>query len=178
MPKTTKPKNLPLPSVMSHETDAVVEYLQSLEHSQRRPLATARLLVLAVKLHLIGQPWPTRPELAKHLGVSLPLVDVAISQRRAQGLITVVIEAKAGRVKGRQSTVTHRFIEPCPTLIAAVKSAERRRQPRGPGRPEISSEIEDRVGYDQRQGVGDQRQGAKAGGGAYGRWTGKRQKTP
>jgi hypothetical protein len=111
---------------MPHETDAVVEYLLSLEHSQRKPQATARLLVLAVKLHLTRQPWPTRPELAKHLNVSLPLVDVAISQRRAQGLITVLIECKMGGVKGRQSTVTHKFIEPCATLIAAVKNAERR----------------------------------------------------
>ena len=103
---------------------AVVEYLQSLEHSQRRPEATARLLVLVVKLYLARIPWPSRPVVAGHLGVSLPLVDVAISQRRAQKLIKVVIETVRGRVKRRDSVITHRYIEPCPELLRVVEGVE------------------------------------------------------
>ena len=101
MSKQVKSKHLRLPPVMPFETDAVVDLLMSLEHSQRKPLATARLLVLAVKLYLV----------------------VAISQRRAQGLITVQIQTEMGKVKNRQSVVTHKYIEPCDRLVDAVKNA-------------------------------------------------------
>jgi hypothetical protein len=110
-----------LPSVHEVEIEAVVDYLLSREHSQRKPVSTAKVLVLAVKLHKDHTPWPTRPAVAKHLDVSLPLVDTAISQRRAQNMIKVVIETTQGLVKQRQSVVTHKFIEPSDELIKVVE---------------------------------------------------------
>lgn len=118
-----KPATADLPRVTAAEVDAVVDYLQSFERTQRRPEATAKLLVLAVKLHQKHVPWPSRPAVAAHLDVSLPLVDVAISQRRAQGIIKVVIETTQGHVRKRPSVITHRYIEPSPSLVEAVEKA-------------------------------------------------------
>jgi len=55
----------------------------------------------------------------------MPLVDVAISQRRAQGIINVVIETRQGAVKQRASVVTDKFLEPSAELLAVVEAAER-----------------------------------------------------
>jgi len=109
-----------LPEIRDEEITAVTEWLQSRERTQRRPEATAKLLILAVKLYRTRTPWPTRPAIAEHLGVSLPLVDVAISQRRAEGLIKVVIETTQGHVRQRKSVITHKFIEPCEELAQIV----------------------------------------------------------
>ena len=114
-----------LPVISSHEITVVTDWLYGRERMQRRPEATAKLLILAVKLHKTHTPWPTRPAVAKHLGVSMPLVDVAISQRRAAGLLDLVIETTRGFNKQRQSVITHRYIEPCEELIKLVEKAER-----------------------------------------------------
>ena len=120
-PKNKRP--IVLPNILSSEVQAVVNYLQLLEHSQRQPEATARLLVLVVKMHHTHTPWPTRGEVARHLGISMPLVDVAISQRQAQGLIRVVTKYAQGFVKRRGSVIMQKFVIPSPDLIAAVESA-------------------------------------------------------
>lgn len=125
MKPTTDTDTIPLPVIDPHAVVAVTEWLFSRETMQRRPEATAKLLVLAVKLHQIRRPWPTRPAVAGHLGVSLPLVDVAISQRRASGLLKMVIETTRGHVKQRASVVTQRFLEPSDELIKVVEDAER-----------------------------------------------------
>jgi hypothetical protein len=114
----------PLPPIDPVEIDAMVDFLLSREKSQRRPEASAKLLILVCKLHKDRTPWPTRPAVAKHLDVSLPLVDRAISQRRAQRLIKVVIETTQGFVKQRQSVITHRFIEPSEDLWTAYEKAQ------------------------------------------------------
>ena len=117
--------DVPLPAISSHEINVVTDWLYSQERMQRRPEATAKLLILAVKLHKTHSPWPTRPAIAKHLGVSMPLVDVAVSQRRAQGLITLAIETTRGFNRQRVSVVTHRFVVPSDELIKLVEKAER-----------------------------------------------------
>ena len=123
----------PLPVISPHEINVVTDWLYGREKMQRRPEATAKLLILAVKLHRTRTPWPTRPAIAEHLGVSMPLVDVAVSQRRSEGLLDLVIETTRGFNRQRASVITHRYVEPCDELIKLVEKAERdeRRMKRG-----------------------------------------------
>ena len=105
--------------------EKVTDWLYNQERMQRRPEATAKLLVLVCNLYRRRIPWPTRPAVAQALGVSMPLIDVAISQRRAQKLIEVVIETKQGHVKQRASVITEKYIEPCAELLKVVEDAEK-----------------------------------------------------
>jgi hypothetical protein len=121
-----KPQAIPvtLPSIDPFVVEAVTDWLYSRETMQRRPEATAKVLVLAVKLHQIRQPWPTRPAVAEHLQVSLPLVDVAVNQRRASGLLKIAVATHKGNVKKRKSVITLRYLEPSAELIKVVEEAE------------------------------------------------------
>ena len=112
-----------LPPVNSYVINEITEWLYGRKRMQRRPEATAKVLWLVCMLHKDRIPWPTRPAVSGHLGVSMPLVDVAISQRRADGLLTVVIETKRGHVKQRASVVTDKYIEPSEELFKIFRDA-------------------------------------------------------
>jgi hypothetical protein len=114
-----------LPPVNSYVINGITDWLYGRERMQRRPEATAKVLWLVCTLHKERIPWPTRPAVSNHLGVSMPLVDVAISQRRADGLLTVVIETKRGHVKQRASVVTDKYIEPSEELFKVFRDAEK-----------------------------------------------------
>ena len=80
------------------------------------------MLALAVKLHLDGQkPWPTRQQVADHTGVSLPMLDVVMSQRQATKDITVWTATVSGNIKKHESVITQRFIQPSDELIEIVR---------------------------------------------------------
>ena len=114
-----------LPPISPYVLTTMTEWLYGRERMQRRPEATAKVLCLVCALHRDRRPWPTRPAVAKALDVSMPLVDVAISQRRADGLLTVVIETKQGHVKQRASVITEKFIKPCEELFKIYRDAEK-----------------------------------------------------
>lgn len=80
-----------LPQVGEHEVQTFAERIQRREQMQRSPVGTAKVLILAAKLQEEGRPWPTRREIADQLGVSLPLVDMVVSQRSATGDIDIRI---------------------------------------------------------------------------------------
>jgi len=104
-----------LPDI-NQEAQAIADWLKDREGAQRRPEQTARVLALAVKLHLDGQkPWPTRQQVADHTGVSLPMLDVVMSQRQATKDITVWTATVSGNIKKHESVITQRFIQPCRT---------------------------------------------------------------
>lgn len=120
-----KPKST-LPVVTEYETRALAEWLHSREQMQRRPEATAKVLILAVKLARANLPWPTRQEVAQHLGVSRPLVDMVLSQRTATSHLEVVIVTTMGNVAKRPSVRRERHVKPCDDIIKVVTNAERR----------------------------------------------------
>lgn len=116
-----------LPDV-TYEADILATWLKETEAPQRRPEATAKILALIVKLHLDGmKPWPTRRQVQAHLGVSLPMIDVVLSQRQASGQLTVWTRTVEGNVVQRLSVITLRFIQPSQELINIVVDAVKER---------------------------------------------------
>lgn len=132
-----------LPDI-NQEAQVIADWLKEREGPQRRPEQTARVLALAVKLHLAGQkPWPVRRQVAEHTGVSLPMLDVVMSQRQASKDITVWTATASGNIKKHESVITQRFIQPSDELIKIVqrdilqrtkdeKNAKRRERRRKP----------------------------------------------
>lgn len=114
-----------LPEVSEYVAEQLAAYIQSIEQMQRLPTSTAKVLVLSVLLHRKNQPWPTRQEVADHLGVSRPLVDMVVSQRSATGHIEVLIETKQGFVARRPSVIRERYIKPSDEIIKVVTDAEK-----------------------------------------------------
>jgi len=121
----TRPPSVPpqLPPVPQRKVDAVANWLQC---GQRWPEATAKLLVLLVALWERHEGLPVkgyRVLIAEHIGFSRSLVDVAISQRTAEGLITKRIETVPGMVKQRRSSVSRLYFDPSDELVAVVQGA-------------------------------------------------------
>jgi len=117
---------IPAPPVtlppIEYEAQALAEWLKEREGPQRRPEQTARVLALAVLLHLDDRkPWPVRRQVSEHTGVSLPMHDVIMSQRQASGDITVWTATVSGNIKKHESVITQRFIQPSDELIAVVQ---------------------------------------------------------
>jgi hypothetical protein len=112
----------PLPPVSEAVAHAVAEWLQGHEQMQRTPTGTAKVLTLAVLLHRKKQPWPTRQEVADHLEVSRPLVDMVVSQRSATGHLKVV-KGVVAKCPSRE-----RHIVPSHEVIQAVTVAEEKTQ--------------------------------------------------
>lgn len=112
----------PMPAIDDRDAAVIVDFLQHLQPTQRSPEASAKVLAFIVTLHLRELAWNTwsREAIATHLDVSLPLVDVCLSQRRAQGLITKTIRAVQGKVRRRPSTVSLIFMVPSSELLGVV----------------------------------------------------------
>jgi hypothetical protein len=107
---------------IEHEAQVIADWLKDHEGPQRRPEQTARVLALAVKLYLDGQrPWPVRRQVSAHTGVSLPMLDVVMSQRQASKDITVWTSTISGNVRKHESVITQRFIQPSDELIQIVQ---------------------------------------------------------
>ena len=114
-----------LPEVSDYVAEQLAAYIQSIEQMQRTPTGTAKVLVLSVLLHRKKQAWPTRQDVADHLGVSRPLVDMVVSQRSATGHIDVLVETKQGFVARRPSVIRERYIVPSDEIIKVVADAEK-----------------------------------------------------
>lgn len=113
-----------LPVVSNHVAQTLTTWLKEREQMQRPPEATARVLAFIILAHEKRLPFPTRPELAKHLGVSVPSIDVVLSQRQGTGDIRIVSRLKKGNVKQRVSTIKYRFVIPRnQEMIAVVQKA-------------------------------------------------------
>jgi len=124
--KSARLGRIPAPPValppIEYEAQALAEWLKEREGPQRRPEQTARVLALAVLLHLDDRkPWPVRRQVSEHTGVSLPMLDVVMSQRQASGDITVWTATVSGNIKKHESVITQRFIQPSDELIKIVQ---------------------------------------------------------
>lgn len=112
-----------LPTVSDYTTDTVMHWLRDRENMKRPPYATAKFLAFCVELHLQGQPFPPRKEAAAHLGVSVSLIDTALSHRISTEYITVELKYIDGNVKQRPSVKRQHIIIPSAELIKIVQAA-------------------------------------------------------
>lgn len=118
--KSDAPK---LPEVSDFVARTVLEWIQSHEHMQRPPEVTAKILAFMVLLDDEQIYFPTRPVVAEHLGVSIPSIDVVLSQRQAMEHIQIVTEVERGFVKQRPSTIKRRRVIPVPEIVKVVHDA-------------------------------------------------------
>ena len=103
------------------EAEALADWIKETEGPQRRPECTGQILGLAIVLHRAGkQPWPTRQQIKAHTGVSLPMIDVVMSQRQAKGMISVYTSTRPGNVQKRTSVITQRHVRPSQELLNVV----------------------------------------------------------
>jgi hypothetical protein len=119
-----------LPPVYQYETDAIASWLYGRVRMQRRPEATAKLLVLAVKLDRDKMPWPTRKAIAEHIGISMAMVDATLQQYRADNLLVTEYVSVPGRNKQRKTMITRKYVRPAQELIDLVRKAQAREKRR------------------------------------------------
>jgi hypothetical protein len=101
-----------LPVVSNHVVQKLVDWLKDREQMQRPPEATAKVLAFIILAYEKRLPFPTRPQLAAHLGISVPSVDVVLSQRQGTKDIRIVSRLKKGNVQQRVSTIKFRIVIP------------------------------------------------------------------
>lgn len=107
-----------LPKIKAADVRRVTERLRV---GQRPPVATAKVLILVVKLDYTRTPWPTRAAVAKHLGIAIPTVEAVLSKQTGLGRLQLRIETPMGNVKQRLGVVQHKYYLPSPELIAIVE---------------------------------------------------------
>lgn len=107
-----------LPHVSKAAAGQLTVYLRNKSWSQRPAIASARVLALMVELWANKQPFPTRAQAARHLGVSVPTVDLVLRRHRT-GVISIVYDGGIPQVRGR------RWIVPSPEVIEAVSLPSR-----------------------------------------------------
>lgn len=113
------PKSLPkLDPVL---VDAITDMLISDQGMLRPPDKAAKLLALIVKLHELGQPFPTRADAAEHIGASVSTIDAALSTRLDEGYISQRVATRQGNVQRRNSAVRDRFYTPSKDLLRVVE---------------------------------------------------------
>lgn len=104
-----------LPGIDPVAVDRLTEYLRARSWSQRPANATARVFVLIIRLWQDKTPFPTRQEVADHLGVSVPTVDLVLARRNA-GDLQIVYEGAVMAGRGK------RWVVPSDTLMAIGRS--------------------------------------------------------
>lgn len=121
----TPPVELP---DIDYEAEALADFLKERDGPQRHPIQTAKVLALAAALHLDGmRPWPIRKQIQEHTGVSLPMIDVVMSQRQASKDIRIWNITKRGNIKTRDSTITLKLVKPSPQILEAFEKARDQR---------------------------------------------------
>lgn len=110
----------PLPFISAVTVNDVVRWLLERENMLRPPEPTAKFLVLCVKLHQSGRPFPQRSVVADHLKVSVAYIDTALAQRIATGDIKITVDAAPGRAP----TPRQRRITPTAEIVNLVEDAE------------------------------------------------------
>ena len=102
-------EELVLPPIDPAAVDRLTAYLRGRSWSQRPAHATARVLALIVRLWEDRREFPTRRQVADHVGVSVPTVDLVLRRHRT-GEVMVVYEAAAPVLRGRRWVVPDKEI--------------------------------------------------------------------
>jgi hypothetical protein len=119
--KPEKPAK-PLPNPRGRAVSEFVDFLFSIDEKVcRPPLQAAKLLAFIVQLYKARggpRPFPTRPQVAKHLGMSVPTVDAVLNLHIAEGNLTVETRYRDGNIgQRRASVIKERYIVPSDVLI-------------------------------------------------------------
>jgi len=87
----------------------------------RPPRQAAKLLAFIVQLHKARggpRPFPTRPQVAKHLKMSIPTVDAVLNLHIAEGNLSIETRYRDGNIEQRRaSAIKERYIVPSAVLI-------------------------------------------------------------
>lgn len=87
----------------------------------RPPRQAAKLLAFIVQLHKVpdgARPFPTRKQVAEHLGMSIPTIDAVINLHIAEGNLSVETRYTNGNIEQRRaSVIKERYIVPSEVLI-------------------------------------------------------------
>jgi hypothetical protein len=125
-PKRPPPPKVNLPDISEYAVEKLANVLRERSQAQRLPDQTARVLVLLVAMWQSSPPipFPDRKQVAAHLGVSVPCVDVTLSYRQGTGDISVAYTTAQGNVGGRlHSTIRQRFVIPSDEIRRIVNDA-------------------------------------------------------
>ena len=114
-----------LPIVSPFVESYMVDWRRGRVPSQRPPRAHALQLAFVSFLKEDNRPFPPREVVAKHLGISIPSVDVFLSQAEDEGEITIERGYRPGNVKQRPSTIKVRWVIPSPEVYDSVMRADR-----------------------------------------------------
>ena len=101
-----------LPIVSCHVVAKLTAWLEEREQMPRPREATAKVLAFIILAYEKRLPFPTRPQLAAHLGVSVASIDVVLAQRQGTKDISIVSRLKMGNVEQGISTIKFRFVIP------------------------------------------------------------------
>jgi hypothetical protein len=119
-PQQPEPPKLPRPR--RDRVDVFVDFLFSIDEKVcRPPRQAAKLLAFIVQLHKARggpRPFPTRPQVAKHLRMSVPTIDAVLNLHIAEGNLTVETRYRDGNIEQRRaSVIKERYIVPSDVLI-------------------------------------------------------------
>jgi len=116
-----RPKRIghrPKPEVV----EEFVQFLMAIDEKIcRPPRQAAKLLAFIVQLHKARggpRPFPTRPQVAKHLHMSIPTVDAVLNLHIAEGNLSIETRYRDGNIEQRRaSAIKERYIVPSDVLI-------------------------------------------------------------
>jgi len=102
--------------------DEFIDFLFSIDEKVcRPPRQAAKLLAFIVQLYQAPggpRPFPTRPQIAKYLGMSVPTIDAVLNLHIAEGNLTVETRYRDGNIEQRRaSAIKERYIVPSDVLI-------------------------------------------------------------
>lgn len=126
----TKSRPRPLPKPGFRAVDEFVDFLMSIDEKIcRPPVQAAKLLTFIVQLYKARggpRPFPTRPQVAKHLGMSVPTVDAVLNLHIAEGNLSVETRYRDGNIEQRRaSVIKERYIIPSDVLVSVYEWRDR-----------------------------------------------------
>ena len=130
-----KPTGTGLPQPDPATVDEFIDFLFSIDEKVcRPPRQAAKLLAFIVQLYTAPGgplPFPTRPQVAKHLSMSVPTVDAVLNLHIAEGNLTVDTRYRDGNIEQRRaSAIKERYIIPSDVLVHVYSYS--------PDRPDLS----------------------------------------
>lgn len=113
------------PEIDPAAVDDFIDFLFSIDEKLcRPPRQAAKLLAFIVQLHTAPggpRPFPTRKQVAAHLGISVPTIDAVINLHVAEGNLTTRTEFVGGNVKQRRASAKKiRYLIPSPVLLSIL----------------------------------------------------------
>lgn len=90
-----------LPRIDPAAVDRLTAYLRGKSWSQRPSQSSARVLALMVRLWEEHREFPTRQAVARHVGVSVPTVDLVLRRHR-RGELEIVYEGAGAPLRGKR----------------------------------------------------------------------------